>query len=139
MKKVLIVEDDKVALALFAKIVRLIGADVVSVRTSREAWDRVAAGSEFDLMLLDLILPMESGWDFLAKLRANPATAKVPVIIMTGADLSHDERERLLKRANVVLEKSKFEIDGFEETLRTFLSDPPDPANSSTDAPGKQI
>lgn len=48
-----------------------------------------------DLLLLDLVLPDKSGLDLLDELRANPELRHIPIIVLTGKDLSAEERVRL--------------------------------------------
>ena len=43
-----------------------------------------------DLILLDIMMPQMSGMDVLDRLRANPATASVPVILVTAKDQDED-------------------------------------------------
>jgi len=46
------------------------------------------------LILLDVHLPQKSGWEVLAWLRATPALATIPVVMLTGALSSFDKQER---------------------------------------------
>jgi DNA-binding response OmpR family regulator len=48
-----------------------------------------------DLLLLDLTLPVMSGMDVLQALRDDPTTARIPVIVMSGKDESHNQRSAL--------------------------------------------
>ena len=49
-----------------------------------------------DVLLLDLKMPVMDGFEFLAWLRASEATAKLPVIVLSGSEDKHD-RERALQ------------------------------------------
>jgi two-component system, chemotaxis family, response regulator Rcp1 len=47
-----------------------------------------------DLILLDIYLPKKSGWEVLEWLRATPALATIPVVMLTGILAPSDEQER---------------------------------------------
>src|SRR5579862_6055864 len=46
-------------------------------------------------VVVDLVMPHVSGYDVVARLRAEPRTASLPVIVLTGLDLTPEEREAL--------------------------------------------
>ncbi|HEV8716842.1 MAG TPA: response regulator [Candidatus Binatia bacterium] len=47
-----------------------------------------------DLILLDIYMPQKSGWEVLEWLRATPAVATIPVVMLTGILAPFDEQER---------------------------------------------
>lgn len=82
-KVVLVIDDVKSVLQLIR------GSLVdhpVDVFTAIDGASGLALAREMtpDLVLLDLALPVMDGWEVLEALRANPATAKVPVVIVTA-------------------------------------------------------
>lgn len=58
-----------------------------------------------DLILLDLNLPKLSGHEVLARLKANPATVHIPVIILTSSRAESDVRRAYDSHANAYLKK----------------------------------
>ena len=83
MVNVLVVQDDA-RIASFIK--RGLEADGFAVRTASDGADglRLTESSNFDLIILDLLLPTVSGEEFLSRLRETGST--VPVIILTAKD-----------------------------------------------------
>jgi CheY-like chemotaxis protein len=61
--------------------------------------------------LLDLMMPVMDGFDFLATLRSHPRWQSLPVIVVTARELSADERSRLESQAQRVLEKGQVGSD----------------------------
>ncbi len=120
-KRILIMDDDQVVRDLYAIIVERLGAEAVAVSTVKDAMTKVSKGVKFDLILLDLIMPHESGWDFLDKLRHDAKTADIPVIIITGASLSREEIDKLLRRSCAVIEKGTFDLDKFRKLIDDSL------------------
>ena len=83
MAHILVVEDNP----LIATIVRLgleHGGHAVRVVDDGSAVLHAARESRFDLILLDVLLPGADGFAVLKQLKAHPATAVVPVFMLTG-------------------------------------------------------
>lgn len=120
-KRVLVVEDDKAVQQLFQKLLEKRKAAVTVVSSGREANRLLTEKHHYNLVFLDLILPEVTGWEVLEKLRANPATSATPVVIFTGAALSNDEKEKMLKKVNMVVEKNQFSLEVFDRILDQWL------------------
>lgn len=87
---ILLVEDDEAMRGLFETA--LIGAGYVvhSASTGAGALTRLRSES-FDLVVLDLMLPGITGPEVLDAMRQGPATAQIPVIVVTGATIHQRE------------------------------------------------
>jgi len=72
-------------------------------------------------IVLDLIMPGMSGFEFLEQLRRDPAGRRVPVIVWTGKDLSLDERAQLRASANAVVAKDPTGGHAVVAELAAFL------------------
>lgn len=84
---ILVVEDDDNILELITYHLKQAGFQVVQSFTGEEALER-AAVKRPDLILLDLMLPNMSGLEVCEKLKGDPATRTIPVVIVSarGAD-----------------------------------------------------
>ena len=78
-KTILVVEDDADTLAILTASLEGAGYAVVGVGDGRQALEW-ARSVPIDLVLLDMMLPVLSGYDAVAALKANPVTAAIPVI-----------------------------------------------------------
>jgi adenylate cyclase len=84
---VLVVDDSPTNAKLLEGLLTAAGYRVIQERTGEAALERV--GSEPpDLVLLDLILPGIDGYEVCRRLRASPASAMLPVVMVTGAESS---------------------------------------------------
>lgn len=81
-KKILLIEDDYFINQLYMRVLKQAGYDMVLAADGLEGI-RLADGS-FNLILLDVMLPKMDGINVLKKLKENPLTKKVPVILLTN-------------------------------------------------------
>ena len=81
---ILLVEDDTRLLAILGRMITTLGFIPIAVESAEQALTTVAK-TPLTGIFLDLGLPKMSGIDLLRQLKANAATAKIPVFIMSGA------------------------------------------------------
>lgn len=89
--RILVVDDTAANVKLLASILRGSGYEVMSASSGAEGLALVAAGGP-DLVLLDVVMPEMSGYEVCRTLRADPATALLPVVMVTALD---PEQERV--------------------------------------------
>jgi DNA-binding response OmpR family regulator len=80
---VLIVEDDQWIRTLLSELLTDEGYRVIEADCGMHALEELARGPA-DLVVLDLKLPNKSGLEVLRAMRADPATADLPVLVMSG-------------------------------------------------------
>jgi putative two-component system response regulator len=91
---ILAVDDDPDLLALIGKAL----ATEYEVKTAADGGDALAlaaAAPQPDLILLDVALPGASGFEVCQLLKEDPATARIPVIFLTGKSEAADQLEGL--------------------------------------------
>jgi CheY-like chemotaxis protein len=64
-----------------------------------------------DLILLDLMMPVMDGFDFLIELHANADWRNIPVVVLTAKDLTDEDRRVLSGRVEQILEKDAWTHD----------------------------
>lgn len=102
--KILLVEDSKPIRRENESALSKAGYEVVCAEDGESAL-RLANAQDFDLILLDMILPKMSGPEVLKHLKSEPATAQIPVVVLSG--LSEKNRDKLLEEgAEEYLEKN---------------------------------
>lgn len=108
-KYILLVEDnpDDEALALRALVRSAVPVDVIVARDGAEALERVRANLLRlpEVVLLDLKLPKLSGIDVLRRLRADPRTVLLPVVVLTSSNEDEDVLECYRAGANSYVRK----------------------------------
>lgn len=92
--RILLVEDSPFNQQVATEFLEDAGAIVFAAGNGEEALDLLRR-EEFDCVLMDMQMPVMDGLEATRRMRANPATASIPVIAMT-ANVSSDDRERCL-------------------------------------------
>jgi len=81
--RILIVDDEPEIGRILAVILRGAGFEVAAVDGGRAALEHLAA-SATDLVLLDVTMPELDGFETLRRIREAPATARLPVLMLTA-------------------------------------------------------
>jgi len=110
----LVVDDEPANRDILRKDLEGAGWPVVEAENGRVALDRVAEALP-RLILLDLMMPVMDGFEFVAELRTNEAWRQVPVLVITAKEITTEDRVRLEGHVSRILQKGSF---GQEELLR---------------------
>jgi CheY-like chemotaxis protein len=85
-KFVLVVDDDPDLLDVTSFVIETEGMAVETARNGEEALALLHAGRLPELVLLDLMMPVMNGWEFLAAVANDPLLRPVPVVVLTAAE-----------------------------------------------------
>ena len=97
--KILLVEDNEMNRDMLSRRLIRRGFEVVMAVDGQQAID-MAASETPDLILMDISLPVISGWDATRTIRANAATAEIPIIALTANANESDRTEALAVGCN---------------------------------------
>ena len=89
LAKILVVDDTPRNVKLLADVLAVKGYSVVTAASGREALARIESDKP-DLILLDVVMPEMSGYEVCRKIRENPATEILPVVMVTALDPSEE-------------------------------------------------
>lgn len=84
MKKVLVIEDDRVVARIYQAKLQAIGLEVDTAQDGEEGVKRTAQNAP-DLVILDLGLPKLNGVEVLKRIRANESSRNTPVVVMSNS------------------------------------------------------
>lgn len=105
--RVLIVDDDAFLAGIYATKLELEGFEVLSARDGDEGL-KAAAKEVPDLILLDVLMPKLDGFEVLKRLKEDPATKEVPVIMLTNLGQKEDIEKGIAEGAVDYLIKAHF-------------------------------
>ena len=133
---VLVVDDSAVMRAMISRVVRLSG---VPLGEMFEAGDgaqglRVVGEHWVDLVLLDINMPVMNGEEMLRRLRAEPETASLPVIVVSTE--SSETRVAALEELGVAFVHKPFAPEDLRDTILRITGVTPDDEYYSVPAAG---
>lgn len=108
-EKILIVDDDIDSLKLIGLMLQRHGYDVIAANTGNQAIAMTNSESP-DVIILDVMMPDINGYEVCRRLRANPKTQPIPIIMFTAKTLIDDK------------------VAGFEAGADDYLTKPTHPA-----------
>lgn len=108
MTKVLIIEDDPLMSRMYQKIFTFQKYDVTVAGDGEEGLAKVAE-SHPTIILLDVMMPKMNGLEVLEKLKSDPTTKTIPVIMLTNLAGQQDAETALSKGAVKYIVKSEHE------------------------------
>lgn len=83
MSKILVVDDEPHIVKLITFSLSKHGFDVVTAGDGQRALE-VAAAEEPDLILMDVMMPIMTGFETVKRLKADPVTADIPVVMLSA-------------------------------------------------------
>jgi DNA-binding response OmpR family regulator len=119
-KRVLVVDDDPEARGMLTKMLKEEDAEVVAASSGDEGMTLVAQAPP-DLVLLDLMMPGMSGFEMVARLRAQPASANIPVMIVSAKELTAEDVLTLNGHIQRFVAKGTIEPEGLTNAVRQML------------------
>jgi signal transduction histidine kinase/CheY-like chemotaxis protein len=118
----LVVEDDPASLELYGQIISEAGYMPHLVENGLQAIEFLSKKDRLpQAILLDLLLPQMDGFSLLGLIQKNQEWRKIPIIVVTGKDLSDDERKILKNGTEMFLEKGKFEVKDLSREIELVL------------------
>ena len=104
IKQVLLIEDEPNIVEAVSFLLLRDGWQVAAHNDGATAWDKAAKMCP-DVIVLDVMLPNKSGYDVLSELRADPATADIPVLMLTARGQAKDRELAMERGANQYMTK----------------------------------
>ena len=118
MTRILVVDDERDVREVVKTTLQENGYQVVEATDGVEAY--AAAAGKPDLIVLDLMLPKLNGFEVLEKLKENPQTSYIPVVILTARGQAQDETRALRSGATDYMTKP-WSADELADRVRIAL------------------
>ena len=125
-RRILIVEDDVRNIFALSKVLEPRGAKVEIARNGREALQvlgrsSVAAGTNVDLVLMDIMMPEMDGLTAMREIRKRPEWQKLPIIALTAKAMKDDQEKCLQAGANDYIAKP-LDVDKLLSLVRVWMA-----------------
>ena len=113
-RPVLVVDDDRDVLAVLREMLEDFGYEVIIAHDGREALECIARMNEAPLVLLDLLMPVVSGWEVMQALRQKDAN--IPIVVLSAAAETHE----VLEKGAVAFLQKPVDLSALIEVLERF-------------------
>jgi hypothetical protein len=120
---ILVVDDDPEARSMIRRQLDDTGRAVIEAADGREALERARERAP-SAVILDLMMPVMDGFEFIRDFRADPAFEATPVIVITAKSLDAAEREKLRDQVAMVLQKGGYTRENLLEQIRKAMRPP---------------
>ena len=121
MSLILIVEDNERNLKLVRDVLQAKGYSTLEARSAEDGLELAKARTP-SLILMDIHLPGMSGIEALRQLRADAATAAIPVVAITASVMEESVREVMAAGFNAFIEKP-INVRGFLDKVRSIVGE----------------
>ncbi len=121
MAKILIIEDDPLMSRMYAKIFSFEGFEVEIAADGEEGLAKVRS-TKPTLLLLDIMMPKMNGLEVLDRLKADPETKSIPVVMLTNLAGQQDAEKALAKGAVKYIIKSEYDPKQVANMVKEILA-----------------
>jgi twitching motility two-component system response regulator PilG len=129
-RTILLVDDSSTVRAVAASSLRKSGYDVVTAESGEEALEKLAELNP-GLILLDIKMPGLDGYEVCKRIRSNPTTRDLPVIMLSGKDAFYDKVRGRLAGCNAYITKP-CSANVLRDTAAQYLRIPAPTATANT-------
>lgn len=120
MARILLVEDNEMNRDMLSRRLARRGHEVLIAIDGGEGVARASADLP-DLILMDMSLPVLDGWEATRRIKADPATSKIPLIALTAHAMAGD-REHALAAGCDDYDTKPIELDRLAEKIAALLA-----------------
>ena len=121
VKKVLVVDDDDLLRDFYVKVIKGEGFETVSASNGDEAIDVLKKNQDFSLAIIDLLMPIRTGWELIEYMKTEEQYNDIPIIALTGLAASFDEFQKVEELCDAVMHKGKFELSEFIDIINKIV------------------
>lgn len=121
MPKILLIEDEEIFVEMFGESLRMAGFNVLTATNG--AWGiKEALANDFDLFIIDMVMPAMNGEEVIAKLKDNAKTKNTPIIVIS-ASVDNQTQKRVEKMGvNSFFVKTKITPSSLSKRVAELLN-----------------
>jgi two-component system, chemotaxis family, sensor kinase CheA len=118
--RIVVVDDSELTRDMLISLLERLGYTVDEAVDGADALQSITRNMP-DLVLTDLDMPVMDGFTLIERLRANPQTSDLPVLVLSTRGSDEDKRRAMKAGANAYLVKSAFRTQEIHRTLQQYL------------------
>jgi len=118
--RILVVDDSITTRTLEKNILEAAGYAIETAIDGQEAWERILANRP-DLIVSDIAMPRLNGFDLTRRIKEDPQTSQMPVILVTSLDTPEEKTRGIEAGADAYIIKSRFDQNMLLETIQQLI------------------
>lgn len=120
-KRILIVDDDNLLRDFYSKVIVSEGYAAIAVANGDDAIEALEQDANFVLAIIDLLMPVRTGWELIEFMKEHDEFKDIPVIALTGLAASFNEFQKVEDVCDAVMHKGNFELPEFISTINDII------------------
>ena len=120
-KKILLAEDDFFLAKILKTKLEKEGHEVTSAVNGAECIDFLSKNNKYDLLLLDLIMPVKDGFQVLSYIHSEPKLKTLPIVVASNLSQTEDIDQAIKLGAKDYYVKSEISINDIIQKINKFL------------------
>lgn len=118
--KILVVDDSSTNIVLLEAILNGQGYEIETAQSVKEAF-QIIKKENVNLILLDLLMPKVSGYDFLKEIKNNDNTKNIPVIVVSATS-DPESKKKSIELGAIDFINKPIDIQNFVDKIETILN-----------------
>lgn len=119
-KKIMVVDDEEPLLILLKEVLENEGFNVITAKSGMECLKKLKKVKP-DIIIMDMMMPTMSGYDTIKKIRENPKTKNLRVIILTVSVIEEVSKFQLSKYKILDYINKPFDIKEIVKTIKKYV------------------
>lgn len=120
-KVILVVDDSITTRTLEMNILEASGYKVLVATDGQEALEIIRTCEQLDLIVSDVVMPRVDGFELTRRIKENPKTAHLPVILVTSLESAEDKKRGIEVQADAYIVKNRFDQANLLETIEQLI------------------
>lgn len=119
--RIVVVEDEQALQSVMVEWLQSEGHEAYGITTGAQAFEKIPEIMP-DLIFMDIILPEMNGLEVVARLKADPKIAKIPVIVMTNLALEEERKKAESLGVKEYLIKTDYDFASLNKIIKKYLN-----------------
>jgi two-component system chemotaxis response regulator CheY len=137
LNKVLVIDDSDLIYKMYQLVLCRFNCELVKAMNGREGLDILAKQDDFQLILLDINMPVMNGIEFMEKANAQGITDRYPIIILSSEG-KEEETARGLKLGARAFLRKPFKSSDLYDIIEKIIQQPVSTAANDCQQPGQE-
>ncbi|MDD5599611.1 MAG: response regulator [Victivallaceae bacterium] len=118
-KQILICDDDDIFLKFCTTIIKKMGFSVLTAANGDDAIDLLTANPSVKLVLIDLLMPIRSGWEVIKYIKKHEDLKNIPLIAITGLTPDPEDLLKVKESCQAVVHKgADFNVEELNRMIK---------------------